>query len=286
VSTQDRPSIAPDAPFAGLHVAMVVAHPDDEVLGAGGQFSSMRRLSLIHLTDGAPSKRAARWHGHPTRRAYSETRLRELGQALQSVGLAPDRFTLLLPDQQASFHLRQSTHRLAELLDRLRPDIVLTHPYEGGHPDHDAAAFAIAAALRLTRHTIPAWEFASYHASNGAMVTGAFLPQPATPVLSPRLSATQLAEKRRMLACFQSQQAIISTFNPDCERFRRAPAYDFTQPPHPGKLLYESRRRAWTGKHWRRRANAALLAPPPSPALVRRLYGQARALVWRAWLAI
>ncbi len=42
-----------------------------------------------------------------------------------------------------------------------------------------------------------------------------------------------------MLACFRTQAAILSHFDRQAERFRPAPAYDFTAPPHPGPLNYE-----------------------------------------------
>jgi N-acetylglucosamine malate deacetylase 2 len=283
-----------DAPFAGLHVAMVVAHPDDEVLGAGGQFASMRRLSLIHLTDGAPSDRAARWHGCADRRAYIALRAQELADALRISGTEVEMISFSLPDQQATFHLAAVAVRLADVLADLRPDIVLTHPYEGGHPDHDAAAFIAAAALQRDGDGTPLWEFTSYHAGAQGMVTGGFLPYPDVPVVTVQLDGSAQRQKRGMRACFRSQQEILAEFPNDRESFRRAPVYDFTKPPHPGRLLYETRRRAWTGAHWRWRAQAAaqwLSRTQRTDGLLPRWPGLAsyyrvREVAWRAWLAI
>lgn len=42
---------------------------------------------------------------------------------------------------------------LAADLDALRPRRLVTHAYEGGHPDHDAAAFVARAALDLLRRS-------------------------------------------------------------------------------------------------------------------------------------
>ena len=272
---------------------MVVAHPDDEVLGAGGQFSSMRRLTLIHLTDGAPSRRAARWHGFPTRKAYAETRWRELDCALRTAGVEPDRVALRMPDQQASFHLAAAAEQLAVVLSGLRPDLVLTHPYEGGHPDHDAAAFVTTSALLLAASAIPLWEFTSYHADDGAMVTGRFLRGDADPPAAcVHLTDDERATKLRMLACFGTQHDVLAAFPAGIERFRRAPAYDFSRPPHAGRLLYESRRRAWTGAHWRRLARAATATLDRrrprrlASKLTQAAYARVREHVWRLWLAI
>ena len=57
-----------------------------------------------------------------------------------------------------------------------------------------------------------------------------------------------------MLACFRTQADILSRFDPVVERLRPAPAYDFTQPPHPGPLNYETWGWALTGARWRQLA--------------------------------
>ena len=41
-------------------VALVVAHPDDETLGAGARMACLHNLTLIHLSDGAP-RTSRRW---------------------------------------------------------------------------------------------------------------------------------------------------------------------------------------------------------------------------------
>ena len=97
---------------------------------------------------------------------------------------------------------------------------VLTHPYEGGHPDHDAAAF-------IAAHCgVPVMEFACYRAGNGGMEVGTFLPgpEPVRLVLTPG----EARRKRAMLDCFVTQAATLQPFGTTQETFRLAPAYDFT----------------------------------------------------------
>ena len=56
-----------------------------------------------------------------------------------------------------------------------------------------------------------------------------------------------------MLACFVSQRETLAPFGCESEAFRAAPVYDFTVPPHPGRLHYE--RFGWgvrNGDEWRR----------------------------------
>ncbi|MGO8019873.1 PIG-L deacetylase family protein, partial [Rhizobium leguminosarum] len=58
---------------------------------------------------------------------------------------------LEVPDHCAANYLADLTKRITVFLQQSAADIVVTHPYEGGHPDHDATAFATHAALRLMK---------------------------------------------------------------------------------------------------------------------------------------
>ena len=49
----------------------------------------------------------------------------------------------------------------------------------------------------------------------------------------------QARNKRERLACFASQAETLALLSSSTERYRRAPAYDFGRPPHPGRLFYE-----------------------------------------------
>ncbi|MBP7611054.1 MAG: hypothetical protein KA760_16275, partial [Steroidobacteraceae bacterium] len=71
------------------------------------------------------------------------------------------------------------------------------------------------------------------------------------------LSPAELERKAAMVRCYRSQVEVLSSFPKSPERFRLAPDYDFTRPPHPGILHYESL--GWMpGTEWRRLASLAL----------------------------
>jgi hypothetical protein len=61
-----------------------------------------------------------------------------------------------------------------------------------------------------------------------------------------------------MLDCFATQRHMLCHFGVREERFRPAPAYDFTAAPHSGTLLYETFGWNWTGERWRHLAQEAL----------------------------
>ncbi len=140
---------------------------------------------------------------------------------------------------------------------------VVTHPYEGGHPDHDATALAVHAACFLLREEgfgapIPV-EMTSYHLADERLMYGTFLPSPdAGPVETFTLDASERDLKRRMFECHRTQYEVLKDFPRDAERFRMAPVHDFLRPPHPGRLAYEVFMWRLDGASWRRAAGRAL----------------------------
>lgn len=245
---------------------VVLAHPDDETVGAASVLPRLSLANFVYVTDGAPYRMDdAHRAGCATREAYAAIRWGELVSALASVGISADRVERAdVPDQRASHQLAPLARWLEVLVRERAPEVVLTHAYEGGHPDHDATAFAVHQACRRIER-VSGWapevvEFTSYHAGpDGGWRFAEFLEpansmETATVVLTP--SDRRL--KRRLLGCYASQRGALQEVPLEHERFRRAPAYDFLQPPHPGVLLYERFPWGMTGGEWRARARAAL----------------------------
>jgi hypothetical protein len=58
----------------------------------------------------------------------------------------------------------------------MKIQVILTHPYEGGHPDHDSASFAAQSAVVFLPLEIRPRraEFTTYHRCPAEMVTGRF----------------------------------------------------------------------------------------------------------------
>jgi LmbE family N-acetylglucosaminyl deacetylase len=245
-------------------VAIIAAHPDDETIGAGVLLTFLQNPILIHTTDGAPRDLVdALAAGYAIRSDYAKARREELKGALATGGITADKLLQLgFADQEGSAHLVEMSFALLEHLHRLRPDAVVTHPYEGGHPDHDATAFAVHTACALLREhdePVPAIiEMTSYHNLGGEMAVAKFLSHTHDGEATLELSREQQQIKRRMFDAFTTQLRVLSAFPIESEIFRVAPAYNFTLPPHQGRLFYENFHWGTTGTRWRNLARNAL----------------------------
>jgi LmbE family N-acetylglucosaminyl deacetylase len=258
-------------------VLLVVAHPDDECIGAGALLADIPDAMIVHVTDGAPrADGAARKRGFASRDAYAAARREEVVNALAHIGIPETRIRCLgFVDGEATLRLVELCHDVIDLILELGPEILLTHPYEGGHTDHDATAFAVHMATGILRREGVAspvvLEHTSYHSRNGKRVRAKFLPRKNVPEMAHGLSPDAQMLKLRMFEEFLSQRDCLREFPIEVERFRVAPRYDFTSPPHEGTLDYERFCTTICGDEWRARASRALdllrargrVTPPP-----------------------
>ncbi|ATB30793.1 PIG-L deacetylase family protein [Melittangium boletus] len=231
--------LGPLVPMQALRgsVLFVAAHPDDAVQGASWLLRQSPGCHVVHVTDGAPRDAAPRGL---TREAYARQREVESFAALALAGLSADQLLSLgAVAGEAPQELVTLTECLMALIKALRPSLLVVPPYEGGHPDHDAAAFishsAVALLVRAGRTAPSLLEMLS-------PAGGASAPAVATVALTDE----ERAAKQRMLACAHSREAPLSAWAQ--ERYRRAPRYDFTRQPREGM----------TASPWRRLARQAL----------------------------
>lgn len=120
-------------------VLVLVAHPDDEIIGIGGLLAFHGRrgdeVHVLHATPGAEGDPEGRFEDLP------RLRLAEVSRALAGLGLAAPR-CLGYGDGQLEGVQEDLTIRLREIFVQLDPELLYTfHPGEF-HSDHRALARA------------------------------------------------------------------------------------------------------------------------------------------------
>jgi N-acetylglucosamine malate deacetylase 2 len=242
-----------------MSVVIVAAHPDDEAIGLATALLDLTGpLTVAHITDGAPrSGGDAQRAGCSGWKEYAARRREEVRVAMERLGAGDARLLCLeCPDQQASRSIAKNARKLVEILKEFAPSLIFTHAYEGGHPDHDATAAAVHAALQLSRLRCTLLEFAGYHAGANGFECECFLSGKTEACLRP-LNEAQRRRKRTVLDCYTSQQHVLAQFPLRHEPLRMAPQYDFSLRPHAGKLYYENFDWGVDGRAWCEQAGAA-----------------------------
>lgn len=242
-------ALSTGAPLPGRWL-LLVAHQDDEVIAASRILVAAPHVTLAHATDGVTPRDASA-------RSLGATRDAELAAALDALGCAPERIGFGLPDGGLVEHLAALTAGLVQRLDRF--DVVVTHAFEGGHPDHDARAVALDAACRRVRTAPLRLEFPIY-AREGESARLLAFPSASRDGLKLPLDETAQARKISALAAFASQRHVVERFPTDREALRRAALLKVEAPRDPATLLW-ARGDRQLEERWRKAAMAAVAQP-------------------------
>lgn len=250
-----------------LHVAVLAAHPDDETIGASALMACVNEPTIIYLTDGAP-KDTALWSSfRGSREEYVAQRRAEAERALSHVGVPGSQIKWLGGvDQEAIFRARELSRELADILIAQKIEVLVTHSYEGGHPDHDTAALVAGLAIEAAAEDCLVCEMTSYHARAGRCETGTFLNADAATEFVFELTSQEQERKRRMMEEYTSQRLVLENFPVTREPLRLAHTYDFSRPPHEGRLWYEIMGWPMKGMQWRELAARAVSTEQESHA--------------------
>jgi LmbE family N-acetylglucosaminyl deacetylase len=227
--------------LAQLHgrTMFLVAHPDDEVITFGALLQRVRHPLVVYATNGSP-RDPYFWRDHGTREAYSELRQREATRALAELGVNAVEF-LPLVDQELYLTLDTAYARVEEVVRSFQPEAIVTLAYEGGHPDHDSCSLLSSVIGRQVN--VPVWEGPIYNRAAGVQK---FASGEEGNVLD--LSASELQRKLNACKQYPSQGDFLGTFSLEREVVRPQAAYDYSRPPHEGKLNYEAWQWTMTGE--------------------------------------
>jgi len=129
------------------------AHPDDVELSIGGFLAKLSkkkvRVIICDLTN-----------GEPTPFGNEKTRKKEAEEAARILGV--ERITLDLPNRYLMDTV-EARIKVAEVIRKYKPHIILTHHGEDQHPDHIEAKKIVTAARFYAKYSKVKWEGESYY---------------------------------------------------------------------------------------------------------------------------
>jgi LmbE family N-acetylglucosaminyl deacetylase len=221
---------------------VLVAHPDDECIAFGAVLQRIREPLVVFATNGSPVDPYF-WQKHGSREAYAALRRKEALESMHAVGVKDVLFLADMPrgealvDQELFQNLWPAFDLLADIVRRRMTTALLTLAYEGGHPDHDSCSFLAAQLAKLA--SVPCWEAPLYHrAEDGTGIFQEFVGRSGEEIVV-RPTPMEQDRKRAMCLVYRSQGDFLERFDVAKEIVRPQLAYDYTQPPHPGKVNYE-----------------------------------------------
>lgn len=129
----------------GVRTVLVVApHPDDAELGIGGTILTLLAAGhTVHMLDMT--------NGEPTPKGDPATRAKEAAAATKILGVA-SRTTLDLPNRYLMDSLEART-KVAEVIRRIQPDLMLVPQWIDAHPDHIQTSIICEAARFQAKYT-------------------------------------------------------------------------------------------------------------------------------------
>lgn len=123
---------------SGVRTILAIGpHPDDIEIGVGGTLLTLAAAGhTFHMLDMT--------NGEPTPKGDPETRAREMAKAAEMLGAA-SRTTLDLPNRYVMDSIEART-KVAEVIRKVKPDLLLAPYWVDAHPDHVATSLICDAA--------------------------------------------------------------------------------------------------------------------------------------------
>ena len=229
----------------GKRILILIPHPDDEVVGCcaavGRAHAKGAKLFGAHLTTGVPARECLwKWQ-----RPHYDRRVRQRkDEALSAARLLEiePAFFRDIPTRTLKACLKETRETLTRTIQKFEIDTLWTPAYEGGHQDHDTANFLGSTLLGFAE----VWEFSEYHFFNHTVTSQKFLSPNGTEEVI-LLEGRERKRKQKALACYRSERGNLRHIRTKQEVFRPLARYDYTQPPHHGKLFYQ--RFQWVPGH-------------------------------------
>jgi LmbE family N-acetylglucosaminyl deacetylase len=199
---------------------IVLAHPDDEIACGGLAQRLPASTRFMWVTDGDGLAEGAEMR----RSEYASARRLESEAAMATLGVSPDRLRFLGNSEVAIFdalarcasrpdarhdvfeHARTMARQVAAEVLSMRPDVVFTVAWQGAHPVHDLVHLLVRRAIEDLPRTL-LFEMPLF--DPWAIIPLRFPRWHTGTVHEVRLTPAETDAKRRMAACWPSQDVVL-----------------------------------------------------------------------------
>jgi LmbE family N-acetylglucosaminyl deacetylase len=175
--------------------AFVFGHPDDEMNTAcliKSLTDKGKKVHLIYVTSGE--------HGSD----ITVVREQEAAKAAALLGVKPQALHLLsFPDTTLDAVLDEAADAVTHLLQKLQPECVISHDFEGGHNVHDLVSYCSYEGLKNMAADL--WVFPSYHLQPHNRIWNEFIAGRKAD-FTLRLNEAQVSLKRRVFEVHTTQK--------------------------------------------------------------------------------
>ncbi|MBT3720945.1 PIG-L family deacetylase [archaeon] len=214
-------------------ILIIGAHPDDVEFSTGRLMLKRKgeNTHVVILTDG---RKGQVNDIEISEKKYAIIRIKESIRALQKLGIKNEnRYFLGYRDQELTFQ-SLAINKIKKIIQKIQPDYILVHPYEGAHPDHDAAhVFTYIAAKKAKYSLNNIIEYSSYNHFGGKYNLQEFIPKETREII---LNPTKKEQTKwsTIMREFKSQKTLQKIEIPKSkfEKYRKLPNYNYTKLPY------------------------------------------------------
>ena len=217
------------------NVLLIAPHPDDELVGATFIIKKVlfkTNLIIFFPTNGVISKEEMWLWEKKNYKLKLEQRINEMKRSLKHLGIKKF-YVQDIPTRKLKTNINKTFLKIKEIIKRNRIDTLFCPAFEGGHQDHDVINF-ICSRFK-NNHSV--YEFAEYNFFKNRINCNEFIKETKNQKTLV-LSSNEKKEKKKLLNIYYSEKGNLDYLAFDKETYRKIFNYDYSLPPHPGRLFY------------------------------------------------
>jgi len=217
------------------NILFIAPHPDDELVGATFIIKKIllkKNLIIFFPTNGVLSKEEMWFWEKKKYKKKKKLRNEEMKKSLQLLGVKKF-FMQDIPTRELKENIEKTFRKINFLVKNHKIDTIFCPAYEGGHQDHDVSNFICS---RL-QNSSKVYEYPEYNFSKGQINCNEFI-KPTKNQVTLKLSVNEKKEKIKLLEIYNSEKENLDYLHLEKECYRELYHYDYSQPPHIGKLFY------------------------------------------------